>query len=111
MCIFCPRGVCADAIHDVSRVQVAAIDLGNSTLFVVALNSSHRLVNFSTVRWTNTSEGNEHATGVRLSVESVTTTDVVSVLYPSGSITAKAAAIPVVSLSSGGEVTISFQVR
>ena len=89
---------------------VATVDLGNSTLFIVALNDSHKLVNFTTVRWTNTSEGNEHATGVRLSVDSVVTTDVVSVLYPSGSLTAKAAPVPSVSISGDGVVKITFEV-
>lgn len=40
------------------------VDVGNSTLFVVLLNSStETITNHSFVRWTNKSEGNEFATG------------------------------------------------
>ena len=86
----------------------AIIDLCNSTLFVAALNDGDKLVNFSSYRWTNHSEGNEFATGVRISVDNVNTTDVVSILYPSGSLTSKIAAIPSFSIN-GHTITLTFK--
>ena len=85
----------------------AIIDLCNSTLFVAALNGGDKLVNFSSYRWTNHSEGNEFATGVRISVDSVSTTDIVSILYPSGSLTTNIAPIPSFSIN-GPTVTLKF---
>ena len=73
---------------------LATIDLGNSTLFLMVLTPRLNISSFSSIRWTNKSEGNENATGVRVFVNGATTADVVSVLYPSGSLTAQHAPVP-----------------
>jgi len=87
--------------------SVATVDLGNSTLFIVSLNSGIPLRDFVTLRWTNHSEGNEHATGVRIRVVNVTRSDLVAVLYPSGSLTVGAAPVPTV-MADNSSVNVVF---
>ena len=76
------------------------VDLGNSTLFIAVLSPvTASFANFSTIRWENASEGNEHATGVRTRLLNLSSSTIASVLYPSGSLTASTAALPPPSVS------------
>lgn len=86
----------------------ATMDLGNSTLFVFGIRPSAKLATpaFSTIRWTNASEGNEFATGVRLNFSASLSSDVVAVLYPAGSLSN--APIPTATSSSNGEISVAF---
>eukprot|EP00039_Didymoeca_costata_P016563 m.298961 g.298961 ORF g.298961 m.298961 type:complete len:519 (-) comp16412_c2_seq15:4641-6197(-) len=53
------------------------VDLGNSTLFVASMDGT-KMTGFTTTRWTNTSEGNEFATGIRVQRPNVTTVNLSS---------------------------------
>ena len=100
-------GNASHAVPMANDGHVASIDMGNSTLFVLALDEAVKLTNFSTVRWANSSEGNEHATGVRITAENTAGTAVVSLLYPPGSLTVDSSPIPVVSLAAPGVIRVA----
>ena len=83
-----------------------AWDLGNATL---GMDSSASLAAaVASRRWTNTSEGQEHATGVRLASRANSTSGVfVSVVYPSGSLEAPAVPVPAIACNaSAGEAMV-----
>ena len=88
--------------------RTATVDLGNSTLFVVGIAPTSKLASpaFSTIRWTNASEGNEFATGVRVNFSAALSSDVVAVLYPAGSLSN--VFIPTVTQSAAGTMSINF---